>query len=136
MHIINKYIHVLDADGQRITSIVDNMLAPIGESALLEQAKSQYPDAYEYVYGDDEMLDEFLSGKIYKNCTFVEPPVVEYIPTKEEKIANIKKYYDARFATLDQALVRRRLINGDITDLQEQYKQLNLEMLAKIKAVK
>ena len=136
MHIINKYIHVLDADGHRITSIVDNMLAPIGECALLEQAKSQYPEAYEYVYGDDTMLDEFLSGKIYTNGTFVEPPVVEYIPTRAEKIANIKKCYDARFATLDKAVVRRRLINGDITDLQEQYKQLNLEMLAKVKAVK
>lgn len=132
----NNYIHVIDADGKRITSIVDNMLEPIGESALLEQAKSQYPDAYEYVYGDDTMLDEFLNGKIYKNGTFVEPPVVEHIPTKAEKIAGIKKYYDERFATLDKALVRRRLINGDITDLQEQYKKLNLEMVAKIKAVK
>ena len=132
---MNKYIHVLDADGHRITSIVDNMLAPIGESALLEQAKSQCPDAYEYVYGDDTMLDEFLSGKIYKNGTFVELPVVEHIPTKAEKIANIKKYYDERFATLDKALVRRRLINSDVTDLQEQYNKLNTEMLTKIKEV-
>ena len=62
-----------------------------------------------------------------------EKPIVEYIPRKAEKIAYIKKYYDARFATLDQALVRRRLINGDITDLQEQFKQLNLEMVSKIK---
>ena len=133
---MNNYVHIVDKNGNRITSIVDNMLAPIGESALLEQAKSQYPDANLYIYGDDTMLDEFIAGRIYKNGTFVEPPVVEYIPTKEEKIAYIKKYYDERFATLDKALLRRQLINGDITDLQEQYKQLNLEMLAKIKAVK
>ena len=133
---MNNYIHVIDADGKRITSIVDNMLAPIGESALLEQAKSQYPYAYEYVYGDDTMLDEFIAGRIYKNGTFVEPQVVEYIPTKAEKIAYIKKYYDERFETLDKALLRRQLINGDVTDLQEQYKKLNAEMLAKIKAVK
>lgn len=132
---MNNYIHVIDADGKRITSIVDNMLAPIGESALLEQAKSQYPDAYEYVYGDDTMLDEFLNGKIYKNGTFVDAPVVEYTPTKAEQIANIKKYYDERFATLDKVLVRRRLANSDITDLQEQYQKLNAEMIAKIKAV-
>lgn len=132
---MNNYIHVLDAEGKRITSIVDNMIVPIGEEALLKQAKSQYPYAYEYVYGDDTMLDEFIAGRIYKNGTFVEPPVVEYTPTRTEKIANIKKYYDERFATLDKALVRRRLINGDITDLQEQYKQLNLEMLTKIKGV-
>ena len=132
---MNNYIHVLDAEGRRITSIVDSMLEPIGESALLEQAKNQYPDAYEYVYGDDTMLNEFMNGKIYKNGVFVDPPAVEYIPTKSEKIANIKKYYDDRFATLDKALVRRRLINSDITDLQEQYKKLNAEMIAKIKEV-
>ena len=132
---INNYVHILDAEGKRITSIVDNMLEPIGEKALLEQAKEQYPNANQYIYGNDEMLDEFLNGKIYKKGVFVEPPVVEYIPTKKEKIAEIKAYYDKRFETLDQALVRRRLINGDITDLQEQYKKLNAEMLAKIKAV-
>lgn len=59
-----------------------------------------------------------------------------YEPTKAEKIADIKKYYDARFETLEQMALRRRLINGDITDLQDQYKKLNLEMLAKIKAVR
>ena len=132
---MNYYIHIIDAEGKRITSIVDNMIVPIGEEALLKQAKSQYPYAYEYVYGDDTMLDEFIAGRIYKNGTFVEPPVVEYAPTRTEKIANIKKYYDERFATLDKALVRRRLINGDITDLQEQYKLLNAEMLAKIKEI-
>ena len=132
---MNNYIHVLDAEGRRITSIVGSMLEPIGESALLERAKNQYPDAYEYVCGDDTMLNEFMNGKIYKNGVFVDPPVVEYIPTKSEKIANIKKYYDDRFATLDKALVRRRLINSDITDLQEQYKKLNAEMIAKIKEV-
>ena len=132
---MNNYIHILDADGKRLTSIVDNMLAPIGESALLEQAKIQHPNANAYIYGDDTMLDEFLAGKIYVNGQMVEPPVIESIPTKAEKIAYIKKYYDARFATLDQALLRRRLINGDITDLQEQFKRLNLEMVSKIKEV-
>ena len=133
---MNNYIHVLDDDGKRITSIVDNMLAPISEEALIKQAKEQYPNANQYLYGGDDMLDEFLNGKIYKKGVFVDAPMVEYIPTKSEKIAYIKKYYDARFATLDNALIRRQLTNSDITDLQKQYNQLNLEMLAKIKAVK
>ena len=132
---MNNYIHIIDADGKRITSIVDNMLAPISKEALIKQAKEQYPNANQYIYGNDEMLNEFLKGKIYKKGVLVDAPMVEYIPTKAEKIANIKKYYDERFATLDKALARRRLINGDITDLQEQYKQLNLEMVAKIKGV-
>lgn len=66
----------------------------------------------------------------------IEIPITQYEPTKAEKIADIKKYYDARFETLEQMVLRRRLINGDISDLQEQYKKLNMEMLAKIKAVK
>lgn len=133
---MNNYIHVLDAEGRRITSIVDSMLAPIGENALLEQAKAQYPDAANYIYGDDTMLDQFLNNKAYVNGTFIDIPVTEYEPTKAERIAQIRKYYDERFTTLDQALLRRRLINSDISDLQEQYKKLNMEMLAKIKAVK
>lgn len=133
---MNNYIHVLDAEGRRITSIVDSMLTPIGESALLEQAKAQYPDAADYVYGDDAMLDEFLNGKAYVNGTFTDFSVIPYEPTKAEKITDIKKYYDARFENLEQMVLRRRLINGDISDLQEQYKKLNMEMLAKIKAVK
>lgn len=82
------------------------------------------------------MLDEFLNGKAYVNGAFVDIPVTPYEPTKAEQIADIKKYYDARFETLEQMVLRRRLINDDISDLQEQYKKLNQEMLAKIKAVK
>ena len=128
---MNNYIHIIDDEGKRITSIVIDTLTT--KEKALEQAKSIAPDCV-YIEGGDEMLDEFLNGKIYVDGQFVDPTPKE--PTKAEKIANIKKYYDARFATLDQALVRRRLINGDITDLQEQYKKLNIEMVAKIKAVK
>ena len=129
---MNNYIHVINADGRRITSVVINFFTT--KEKALEQAKSIAPDCV-YIEGGDDMLNEFMEGKIYKNGVFIDAPVVEYIPTKAEKIAYIKKYYDARFATLDQALVRRRLINGDITDLQEQFKRLNLEMVAKIKGV-
>ena len=82
------------------------------------------------------MQAQFTSGKAYVNGAFVGIPVTVYEPTKAEKIADIKKYYDSRFETLEQMVLRRRLINGDISDLQEQYKKLNLEMLSKIKAVK
>lgn len=57
-------------------------------------------------------------------------------PTKAEQIAEIRKHYDARFSALDQALIRRRLANGSIEDLQSQYKALQSEMLTKIKGVK
>ena len=80
------------------------------------------------------MLDEFMSGKLYVDGQFVSAPVPEL--TKVEKIAEIRAYYNSRFEALDQALLRRRLANGDISDLQDQFKKINAEMIAKIKAVK
>lgn len=130
---MNKYLFVIDTDGNRITSLLDGLHGN-GENELTARAKKEFPDA-QYVYNDEDMQQEFLSGKIYIGGKFIDAPVIESIPTKAEKIAYIKKYYDERFATLDKALLRRQLINGDITDLQEQYKKLNAEMLAKIKAV-
>ena len=98
--------------------------------------------ALERILGPNEKVLELDLGGAPTDLVVVEYDgtftitFIESTPTKAEKIAYIKKYYDARFATLDKALMRRRLINGDITDLQEQFKQLNIEMLAKIKAVK
>ena len=129
----NKYIHVLDADGKRITSIVIDYLTT--KEKALEQAKSIAPDCA-YIEGGDDMLNEFLAGKIYKNGVFVNAPVVKYTPTKAEQLAQIKNYYDKRFDALDKAALRRRLANTDISDLQTQYKALQAEMVAKIKAVK
>lgn len=82
------------------------------------------------------MLDQFLNGKAYVNGEFIEVQLAPYEPTKAERIAEIKKYYDKRFDALDKAVLRRRLANADITDLQTQYKTLQAEMVAKIKAVK
>ena len=129
-----NYVFVLNEQGVRQTSYVVGVHADTLEETE-QLAKQSYPTST-IVRGNSDMQSQFLEGKAYVNGVFVDIPVIEYIPTKAEKIAYIKKYYDARFATLDQALVRRQLINGDITDLQEQFKQLNIEMLAKIKAVK
>lgn len=72
---MNNYIHILDAEGNRITSIVDSMIAPVGEDDLRKQAQEQFPDAAQYIYGGDDMLDEFLAGKLYKNGVFEDKPV-------------------------------------------------------------
>nr|DAH84522.1 MAG TPA: hypothetical protein [Caudoviricetes sp.] len=130
---MNQYVFVLNEQGERITSFVDNM---ISKDELLATAKQEWPDAANYIYSEDgdNMLDEFMSGKFYVDGKFVEPQPKE--PTKAEKIAEIRNYYNGRFETLEQMVLRRRLINGDITDLQEQFKKLNQEMVLKIKAVK
>ena len=130
---MNQYVFVLNEKGARITSFVDNTVT---QDELLAATKQDYPDAAEYIYSadGDSMLDEFMRGKLYVNGQFVEAPVHEL--TKAEKIAEIRSYYNRRFEALDQALIRRRLANGDISDLQEQFKKINTEMIAKIKAVK
>ncbi|MDU3822827.1 MAG: hypothetical protein E7G65_01425 [Veillonella sp.] len=130
---MNQYVFVLNEKGARITSFVDNT---ISKEELIALAKQDYPNAADYIYSvdGDSMLDEFMSGKLYVGGQFVVAPVHEL--TKAEKIAEIRSYYNRRFETLDQALIRRRLANGDISDLQEQFKKINAEMIAKIKAVK
>lgn len=130
---MNQYVFVLDTQGKRITSFVDNTVT---QDELLATAKQDYPDAADYIYSadGDSMLDEFMKGKLYVSGQFVSAPVHEL--TKAEKIAEIRSYYNRRFEALDQALIRRRLANGDISDLQEQFKKINTEMIAKIKAVK
>lgn len=128
------YVFVLDEHGVRQTSFVVGVHADTLEETE-QLAKQSYPTST-ILSGDSEMQSQFTNGKAYVNGAFIDIPVTEYEPSKAEKIADIKKYYDSRFETLEQMVLRRRLINGDITDLQDQYKKLNLEMLAKIKAVK
>lgn len=130
---MNQYVFVLNEMGERITSFVDNTVT---QEQLMATAKQEWPDATNFIYSadGDSMLDEFMKGKLYVDGKFVEPQAKE--PTKVEKIAEIRSYYNERFATLEQMVLRRRLINGDISDLQEQFKKLNQEMVLKIKAVK
>lgn len=130
---MNQYVFVLNEMGERITSYVDNTVT---QEQLLATAKQEWPDAEDYIYSadGDSMLDEFMKGKFYVDGKFVVPQAKA--PTKAEQIAEIKNYYNGRFETLEQMLLRRRLVNGDITDLQDQFKKLNQEMVTKIKAVK
>lgn len=128
------YVIVLDEKGIRQTSFVVGIHADTLEETE-QLAKQTYPTAV-IVTGDSEMQEQFTNGKAYVNGEFVDVPVTEYEPTKAERIAQIRKYYDERFATLDQALLRRRLANVPYDDLQAQFKKLNAEMVSKIKEVK
>lgn len=129
---MNQYVFVLNEQGERIATLVDNL---VSKDELMSQAKMQFPNAsYVYSSNGDNMLDAFMSGKVYVDGQFVEPQAKA--PTKAEQVALIKDYYDKRFDALDKAVLRRRLANADIADLQAQYKTLQAEMVVKIKAVK
>ena len=129
---MNNYIHVIDTNGKRITSIVIDILTT-SENAL-EQTESIAPNCV-YIEGGDDMLDKFLDGKIYKNGTFVEPPVVEYIQTKEEKINAIKSEYEPRFKKLQEAQQKLMLMGKSTDTISTQYINLNNEMVSRIKGV-
>lgn len=137
----NNYVFILNANGERITTIVDNMINPVGEAALLAQAKEQYPDAAAYIYKEDgdEMLDQFIGGKIYKNGKMVDAPVIA--PTaadiKAAKVADIKVKYNTKFTAYESALIRARLAGNDtaVSKIQTAYKSDLAAMAAEIKEV-
>ena len=125
---MNNYIYVIDAEGKRITSIVDNMIVPIGEEALLKQAKERYPDAAQYIYGDDAMLDAFLTGKVYKEGKFVDPP--PYVPSdielKEQEISELNEEFKTEEEEYLEAM-RKALLLSDTSlqsEIQTDYKDL------------
>ena len=132
---MNQYVFVLNEQGERITSFVDNL---ISKDELLDHAKKEWPDAADYIYSadGDTMLDEFLAGKIYKNGVFVDAPVVEYTPTKAEKINAIKSEYEQRFKKLQEAQQKLMLMGKPTDTIITQYAKLNNEMVARIKEVK
>ena len=127
------YVFVLDERGIRKTSYVVGVHADTLEETE-QLAKQTYPSA-NIVTGDSEMQAQFTNGKAYVNGEFVEPPEIEYIPTKEEKINTIKAEYEPRFKTLEEAQRRLLLMGKPTNAISAQYIKLNNEMVARIKEV-
>lgn len=129
---MNQYVFVLDAQGKRITSFVDNL---VSKDELLATAKQEWPDAANYIYSEDgdNMLDEFMKGKFYVDGKFVAPD--PYVPTKEDKINAIKSEYEPRFKSLEEAQRRLLLMGKPTVAISAQYIKLNTEMVTRIKEV-
>lgn len=130
----NDYIFVLNEKGLRVTTYLVGLHGDTEES-VLSFAKIQYPN-HTYLVGNQDMQNEFYNNKCYLNGNFIDYVPEPVAPTKAEHIAEIKAYYDKRFETLEQTLARRTLSGASVADLQEQYKKLTQEMIAKIKEVK
>ena len=127
------YVFVLDKRGVRQTSYVVGVHADTLEETE-QLAKQSYPTST-ILSGDSDMQSQFTNGKAYVNGEFVEPLIVEYIPTKEEKINAIKAEYDPRFKTLEEAQRRLLLMGKPTNAISAQYIKLNSEMVARIKEV-
>jgi len=128
-----NYVFVLNEHGVRQTSHVVGLHADTLEKTE-KLAKQTYPTST-IISGDSEMQSQFISGKAYVNGEFVDPPIVEYVPTKEEKINAIKAEYEPRFKTLEEAQRRLLLMGKPTTAISTQYIKLNGEMVARIKEV-
>ena len=127
------YVFVLDQDGVRQTSYVVGIHADTLEE-VEQLAKQTYPTST-ILNGDSEMQSQFMSGKCYVNGEFVNPPIVEYLPTKEDKINAIKAEYEPRFKTLEEAQRRLLLMGKPTNAISAQYIKLNSEMVERIKEV-
>lgn len=130
----NKYIFVLDEKGLRVTTYLVGLHGDTEES-VLNFAKMQYPN-HTYLVGNQDIQNEFYNNKCYINGNFIDYVPEPVAPTKAERIAEIKAYYDKRFETLEQTLARRTLSGVSVEDLKTQYKNLQQEMFIKIKEVK
>lgn len=128
------YVFVLDETGIRQTSYVVGVHADTLEETE-QLAKQTYPTST-ILSGDSEMQSQFISGKAYVNGEFVDPPIVEYVPTKEDKINAIKAEYEPRFKTLEEAQRRLLLMGKPTTAISAQYIKLNDEMVTRIKGVR
>lgn len=128
---MNQYVFVLDAQGKRITSFVDNTLS---RDEIMAQAEHDYPNAqHVYAADGDTMLDEFMKGKLYVDGKFVE--LVPYVPTKEDRVNAIKSEYEPRFKSLEEAQRRLLLMGKPTAAISAQYIKLNTEMVTRIKEV-
>lgn len=128
-----NYVFVLDKNGIRETSYVVGLHAETLEETE-QLAKQSYPTST-ILSGDSEMQGQFTSGKCYMNGEFVDPPIVKYILTKEDKINAIKAEYEPRFKTLEEAQRRLLLMGKPTNAISAQYIKLNSEMVARIKEV-
>lgn len=126
-----EYVFIVKPTGERITSYVVGIHGS-NVDELKTKAATEYPEANVY-QGDDDMQNEFTSGKWYDGDHFFIPNESK---NKSDEIDAIKAEYEPRFQRLKDAILQRALIGAAYTDIQAQYKKLTAEMATAIKGVK
>ena len=130
----NRYIFILDEKGTRVTSLLVGVHAE-SEEACLELAKKEYPDNI-YVTGGDEMKRQFVDYKCYINGQFVDyvPEVVG--PTKKEKIEALKKEAETEREKLKEVFLTKQMKGLATDDIKAKFKQIDVDLINKIKELK
>ena len=127
----NQYVFVLDEKGTRITSLLIGVHAE-SEEACIELAKRDYPN-HTYVTGGDDMQAQFVDYKCYIDGKFVDfvPEVIE--PSKKEKIEALKKGAEAEREKLKEVFLTKQMKGLPTEDIKAQFKQIDVDLIKKIR---
>lgn len=130
----NQYVFVLDEKGTRITSLLVGVHGEI-EEACIEIAKRDYPN-HTYVTGGDEMQRQFIDYKCYVNGEFIDyvPEAVE--PSKKDKIEVLKKEAEKEREQLKEAFLTKQMKGLPVDDIKDKFKQIDIDLIKKIRELK
>lgn len=130
----NQYVFILNDKGERITSLLIGVHGET-EEACLEIAKRDYPN-HNYVTGGDEMQSQFVDYKCYVNGEFIGcvPEVIE--PSKKDKIESLKKEAEAEREKLKEVFLTKQMKGLPVDDIKAQFKQIDIDLIKKIKELK
>ena len=130
----NKYVFILDQKGMRITSLLIGVHAET-EEACIEIAKRDYPN-HTYVTGDDDMQSQFVDYKCYIDGKFIDyvPEVIE--TTKKDKIEALKKEAEAEREKLKEVFLIKQMKGLPTDDIKAQFKQIDIDLIKKIRELK
>lgn len=127
----NQYVFVLDEKGTRITSLLVGVYGDT-EEACMELAKRDYPN-HTYVTGGDDMQSKFVDYKCYVNGEFIDyvPEVVEQ--SKKDKVEALKKEAEAEREKLKEVFLTKQMKGLPTDDIKAQFKQIDVDLVRKIK---
>lgn len=130
----NQYVFILDGKGTRITSLLIGVHGET-EEACIELAKKEYPN-HTYVTGGDEMQAQFVDYKCYVNGQFIDyvPEVIE--PSKKDKIETLKKEAEIERDKLKEVFLTKQMKGLPTDDIKAKFKQIDVDLINKIKELK
>ena len=130
----NQYVFILNEKGERITSLLIGVHGETEEECL-ELSKRDYPN-HTYIPGGDEMQSQFIDYKCYIDGKFVDyvPEVIEL--TKKEKIEALKKEAEDEREKLKEVFLTKQMKGLPTDDIKAQFKQIDIDLIKKIKELK
>ena len=130
----NQYVFILNEKGTRITSLLIGVHGETEETCL-EIAKRDYPN-HTYVTGGDDMQAKFIDYKCYIDGKFVDyvPEVVE--PTKKDRIDSLRKEAEAEREKLKEVFLTKQMKGLPTDDIKVQFKQIDVDLIKKIRELK